>query len=160
MLPTNYKLVAVTNPAAIIDDASAVTNVIDTKGFDFVEICVMLGATDIALTALKVQEADAASDATTLTSGADVTDTVFGTAANDTGSTSTLPSATADNNIYKFEIDMRGRKRYLKPTITVGNGSVGGFVCAWANLWKGENEPTTAAQKGVAQLMRSPNLSA
>lgn len=158
MLPTNYRTVAVTNPAAILDNTSATTNVIDGRGFRFVEIFVMLGATDIALTALKVQEADASSDATTLTSGADITETVFGTAANDTGSTSSLPSATADNNIYKFEIDMRGRKRFLKPIITVGDGSAGGFVCAWANLHRGEQSPTTAAQKGVAQLMRVPAL--
>lgn len=158
MLPTNYKTVAVTNPAAILDDTSATTNVIDTKGFRYLEIFVMLGATDIALTALKVQEADAASDGTTLTSGADVSGTVFGTDANDTGSTSTLPSATDDNKLYKFEIDLRGRKRYLKPTVTVGNGSAGGFVCAWANLHVGEQEPTTASQKGIAQLMRVPAL--
>lgn len=158
MLPVDRKFVSVTPPAAIVDNASLTTNVIDTKGFRYAEVLVYVGATDIALTALKLQEADVASDATTLTSGADVTGSRFGTDANDTGSTSTLPSATDDNKFLKFEVDLRGRKRYLKPVVTFGDGSVGGFAAVWAELSRGENVPTTASQKGVSQLMRVPAL--
>lgn len=158
MIPVTRKLFGVTNPAAIIDNASLTTNVIDTKGFNFCRVVVWLGATDIALTALKLQEADAASDATTLTSGADVTGTVFGTAANDTGSTSTLPTATDDGKFYTFEVALQGRKRYLKPIVTVGDGAAGAFVVCWAELDRGEQVPTTATQKGVAQNVRMPAL--
>lgn len=158
MIPVTRKLFAVTPPAAIVDNASFTTNVIDCKGFNFARIVVFIGALDIALTALKLQEADAASDATTLTSGADITDSVFGTAANDTGSTSTLPSATDDNKFFTFEVDLRGRKRYLKPVITMGDGSTGGFVCCFAELDRAEQVPTTATQKGVSQNMRIPNI--
>jgi hypothetical protein len=151
---TDKKLVNAILPVAIVDNAAVSSLVIDTLGFGYLEIAVQLGATDIALTAFKVQEADAKTNSTTLTSGADVTGTVFGTDANDTGSTSTLPSATDDNKIYKFEIDLRGRKRYLQVQATVGNGSAGAFIAAIAALSRGAQVPTSAADKGVAQLMR------
>src|SRR4051812_48989854 len=109
-------------------------NVIDTLGCADVEIICTLGATDIALTALKVQESDTKSSATALTSGADITNTVMGTAANDTGVTSTLPSATDDNKLFSFKIDLRGRKRYLLPVVTFGSGSTGGFMSILAVL--------------------------
>lgn len=158
MLPVDKKFAPVLPPAAIVDNASPTTNVIDTLGFRYLEVFVFFGAMDIAATVLKLQEADAASDATTLTSGADVPGAVYGTSANDAGSTSTLPTATSDNTVFKFEVDLRGRKRYVKPVLTCGDGAAGTYVCAWAELSRGENTPTTAAQKGVAQNLRVPAL--
>jgi len=150
----NRKIVNAVIPATIVNNAAVSSLVIDTAGFEYLEIVVQLGATDIALTAFKVQEADAKTNSTTLTSGADVPGTVFGTDANDAGTTSTLPSATDDNKIYKFEIDLRGRKRYLQFQATVGNGATGAFIAAVAELSRGAQVPTSAADKGVAQLMR------
>lgn len=147
----NKKAFLVVPPAAIKNNASYTCNVIDTIGFADCEIIVLLGATDIALSALKVQEADAASDATTLTSGGDITATVFGTANNDTGSASTLPSATDDNKLFSFKIDLRGRKRYLQPVITVGSGSTGAFVSVVALLSRPTNGPRTAVEAGYSQ---------
>ncbi len=158
MMPEIPRLFAVTPPAAIVDNASFVTNVIDTKGFRFCRILLYLGATDIAMTALKVQEADAASDATTLTSGADIADLVVGTATTDAGGASALPSDTADNSFQAFEIDLRGRKRYLKLIATAGNGAAGTFAAAWAELHRAEKLPITAAEKGCAQVMKAPKL--
>lgn len=158
MIPVTSTLFNVTPPAAIVNNASLTCNVIDTLGYRFCRITVILGATDIALTALKVQESDVKASATALTSGADVTGAVFGTSNNDTGVASTLPAATDDNKFYTFEIDLRGRKRYLLPVVTIGNGSAGGFATVIAELDRGENVPTTAAQKGVAQNLRVPVL--
>lgn len=151
MKPTGYKTVIVTSPAAIVDNAAFTTNVIDTKGFSFAEIFVMLGELDIAVAALKVRE----SDSSDMSGAADITGTVFGTNNNDTGSASTLPADDADNTLYKFEIDLKGRKRYLDLSITGGNGAAGTYAAAWANLHEGDNVPATAAQKGIAQLMRA-----
>ena len=154
MYHVNRKIVNAIIPAAIANNAAVTSQVIDTLGFAYLEFVVQLGATDIALSAFKVQEADAKSSATALTSGADVTGLVFGTSTNDAGSTSTLPSATDDNKIFKFEIDLRGRKRYLQVQATVGNGTAGAFISAVAELSRGANVPTTAADKGIAQLLR------
>ena len=158
MIPVIDKLVAVTPPAAIVDNASLTCNVVDTLGFRFARYVFYFGAMDIAVATLKIQEADAKSSGTALTSGADITGAVFGTSTNDTGSTSTLPSATDDNKFFTVEIDLRGRKRYLNPVATMGDGAAGTFVAVHCELYRGENVPTTAAQKGVAQNLRVPVL--
>jgi hypothetical protein len=136
---TCQKVINVTPPAAIIDNNSAVTNSIDTTGFRYCQILVMLGATDIALTALKVQESD------TDGSYADITGLVFGASG-----APALPSATADNGVYAFNIDLRGRKKFLDLVITFGDGTVGGFVAAIALLFEGEELPDSATKRGLA----------
>jgi hypothetical protein len=158
MIPVTSNLFLVTPPAAIVNNASLTCNVIDTQGYRFARVTVILGATDIALTALKVQESDVKASATALTGGADITGAVFGTSNKDDGTASTLPSATDDNKFFTIEIDLRGRKRYLLPVVTIGNGSTGGFATVFVELDRGENTPTTAAQKGVSQNLRVPVL--
>jgi len=147
----NQKYFLVTPLASIIDNASAVTNVVDVSGFDSCPILVLYGAMDIATTVLKVQEADVASDATTLTSGADVTGLVFGTSTNSLDATSSLPTATSDNTIFAFHVDPRGRKKYLKPVVTLGDGTSGTFVTLLAILTRGSATPYTAATRGLSQ---------
>jgi hypothetical protein len=148
------KKVIVASPVAIVDNASFTTNVIDTKGWDYCVIDCILGATDIALTALKVQEAEATSSATALTSGADVTGLVFGTSADIAGTTSTLPSATNDDKVFTFEVDCKTRMRYLDVTATMGDGATGGFMAILATLYRGENPGTTASARGCQQILR------
>jgi len=150
----NNKYVTVYAPAAIVDNASLTTNVIDTKGYDYCTIIVQLGATDIGITALKVQEDDTTSSGTALTSGADVTGLVWGTSANHVGTTSTLPSGTNDDTIFVFEVDCRARKRYLDVTFTMGDGSTGGFATIIAVLSRGNNQLTTAAGRGATEILR------
>lgn len=150
-----YKTVLLTPPAAIVDDAAFTTAALDTKGFNHAEIFVAFGAMDIAATVTKVQE----SDDSGMSGAADVTGLIAGTSANDTGSTSTLPSASSDNTILKFEVDLRGRKRYLDLSLTGGNGSTGTYAVVWANLFEGEKPPTSASEKGCAQVFRAPYIS-
>lgn len=149
----NCKVVNVIPPVAIVDDASWTTTEIDTKGYDACAIYINLGATDIAAVALKVQESD--------TSGsdfADVTGLVYGTStlpAVDGGATSSLPSADDDGKVFAFFIDLKGRKRYLDVVATAGNGTAGTFASGIAVLYKAEQAPTTATDKGlVAQLIK------
>lgn len=158
MMPVQHEIRRVTSPAAIVDNASLTCQVVDTLGYRFARYVFYFGAMDIAATALKIQEADAKSSATALTSGADITGAVYGTSTNDAGSTSALPTATDDDKFFTVEIDLRGRKRYLNPVATMGDGAAGTFVCAWCELYRGEQVPTTAAQKGVSQNLRVPVL--
>ncbi len=145
------KVVALTPPAAIVDNAAFTTTALDTLGFRDAEIYVLFGAMDIATTVCKVQE----SDASDMTGAADITGCVCGTSTNDTGSTSTLPSATADNTLVKFEIPLAGRKRYLDLCVTGGDGSAGTYMTAWAVLKNPEVAPTLAAGKGCAQVLKA-----
>lgn len=150
----NAKLVSVTPPAAIVDNTSYTCNVIDTQGYDYCRIICHIGATDIAMAALKVQESDTKSNTTTLSSGADVTGLVFGTSTNIAGTTSSLPSSTADNTFQVFDIDLRGRKRYLLPVATAGDGAAGTYLAIHAELYNADAVPVTASECGAGDILR------
>lgn len=132
----------------VLDAATATSYVIDTAGLDYVSIDVLIGDTDIALTELKIQESDAITNSTTLTSGTDVTGLVYGA----TGAPA-LPSATDDNKIFSFEINTQARKRYLQVVLTAGNGTVGAAVSAQYTANKVSNMTLDAAGKGVAAVL-------
>lgn len=135
----------------VLDNATAVSYVIDTAGVDFVNIDCIIGATDIAMTALKVQESDVKSDATTLTSATDVTGLIYGTSAlPEDGTTSALPTATDDNKVYSFFVNTQGRKRYLQLVATAGNGTVGVAIAAVYNAGKVSNMDLSASGRGIA----------
>ena len=151
MTPTNEKIVGITPPAAIVDNAAFTTGAVDTLGFRYAEIYVYFGAMDIAATVCKVRE----SNSSDMSSPGDVTGCVCGTSTNDSGSTSTLPSATSDNTFIKFEIDLKGRKRYLDCEVTGGDGSAGTYMTAFAILKNPETSCDLAAAKGCAQVLRA-----
>jgi len=147
----NTKFVALTPPGAILDNTSPTTVALDTKGFDYARVVVLIGATDIALTALKLQESDTTSDANTLSSGADISGCVYGTSAlMGSSTTSSLPSATDDNKFFVFHVPLDARrKRYIDLTATIGDGAAGGYITAWAELYRAESVPNTSATRGV-----------
>jgi hypothetical protein len=144
------KLVSITPPAAIKDNAAWTTGEIDTKDWDWLTIICYLGATDIAIALLKVQESN--------TSGsgfADVTGLVMGTSTNIDGATSALPSATDDNTFQVFEIDLRNRKRYIDLSATAGDGTTGTFFAALGILSRSKSlAPVSLAERGVNELLR------
>lgn len=143
------KFVALTPPAAIVDNAAYTTAAVDTAGFRKLQILVLLGATDIAVAALKVQE----SEASDMTGAVDVTGLVVGTSLNIAGATSALPSATDDNKFMLFEVDLRGRMRYLDLAATAGDGSTGTYLTAIAILSDPVECPKTAAQRGCDEIL-------
>lgn len=149
MNPLHYtKTINVTPPTAILDDASAATTSINTVGYAYCQIWVALGASDVAMAALKVQEADADSGY------GDIVGTRVGTDTDTFGAATTLPSSTADNNLYCFDIDLRGRKAWLDLVATAGNGSTGTYISAWAILARSADGIATAAERGAATIMR------
>jgi len=144
------KFVSITPPAAIVDNASYTTASIDTAGFEYLEVFVFLGATDIAMTALKLQESD------TDGSYADVTGLIYGTSAGIAGTTAALPIATDDNKCFKFEVDLRGRKRYFDLVATAGDGTAGTFLTAFALLSRASDHPVSASERGFGNIVRVP----
>lgn len=145
----NVKFVNIVPPAAILDNASASTNEVDTLGYDYATIVLNLGATDIAMTALAVTESDS-----TGSGHANVTGLVWGTSANIDGSTSALPIATDDDTIQVAQIDLKGRKRYLDLTATFGDGTAGGFIAGVCILSRAEESPTTISAMGCNEVLR------
>ncbi|HZK81277.1 MAG TPA: hypothetical protein VFC46_09430 [Humisphaera sp.] len=138
---TQSKTINVAPPGALVNGGSVSCTAIDRKGFDYASVRVALGSTDAALTALKLQESDDNS------SYSDVPGLDFSV------SPATLPTSGAGNSVYSFDVDLRGRKRYLKPVITVGSGTNGAYVTVQADLSRAEQTPHDATSRGLAAAL-------
>lgn len=135
------KAVAITNPGAIVDNAAFTTNTIDTLGFRYLTIIVVLGALDIALAALKLRE----SDDSGMSGAVDVEGADFSV------SPATLPAATDDNKLYAIHVNLNGRKRYLDLSMTGGDGTAGTYASAIGILSRASEAPSSASGRGYAQ---------
>jgi hypothetical protein len=136
----NCKYVTIVPPAAIIDNDSATTTEVDTLGYDYAEIVLTLGATDIAMTALAVTQSDA-----TGSGHAAITGATFDGGTDIAGGTLALPSATDDDQVCVFQINLEGKKRFLDLTATFGDGTAGGFIAGACRLSRGAVTETTSA---------------
>lgn len=127
-------------PQARINNAAVTCAALDRKGFDYANIKLLLGATDVGLTVCKLQESD---DNVTFTdvSGADFS--ISGT----------LPASTDSNKVFEWDVDLRARKRYLRPAITIGNGTLGAFIAVLVQLFRAEQTPATPTARGAAQVL-------
>lgn len=125
--------------AATVDDGTFTAIPIDTRGYNEAYFVFQLGATDIAMTALKLQESD--------TSGGTYTD-VPGAAFGATGAPA-LPTANDDGNSFQINLRLDGRKPFLRLLATAGNGSTGVAAYAYAVLLSPSVWPQTAAERGV-----------
>jgi len=124
-------------------NGATTTGVIDTLGYDFAEIDVAATSSNNVTnnpSVLKLSESD---DATTYTDVSGfVGDTDF-----------TIPNVytnTASDWNVKFSVDCRPRKRYMKVSVTPITTQI---FTAIANLHKGDEGPTTAAEAGVDALV-------
>lgn len=152
----DHKHVVVVAPGAILDNTSPVSAVIDCRGFNHCTIDVQLGALDVALTALKLQESDVKADANSLTGGTDVPGCVYGTSTdNETGAAAVLPTATDDNKVFTFDVPLRGRKRFLDLIATIGDGTAGGYIAATARLSQGGVSRRTKTLRNQGGYLRA-----
>jgi hypothetical protein len=113
---------------------------VDRSGFDYAVIRVTIGANDAGFATFKLQESD---DDSTFT---DVPGSDFSV------SPLTLPSASNGDTLWEWQVDLRGRMRYLKPALTAGNGVAGVFAAVVAELSRAEQAPYTATEQGLAGL--------
>lgn len=129
-------------------NGATATALFDTLGFNTCTINVNMTTADSTtnkLTTLKISE----SDDTVVTNFVDITAFVGGT---NTGNfTLPAPSTTTNQpNLYKFNIDLRGRKRYLKVTATPPTTQ---SITVWADLHKPQQSPVTAAAAGAVAVV-------
>jgi hypothetical protein len=136
-------------PPEEVNAASMTVTEIDCLNFDYCTILIVTGVTDKALTALTVTESD-----TPGSNHANVTGLIFGTSTTTDGNTSSLPTATDDNEIRVCEIDLRLRKRYLDVTTTVASGTAGANLCLLAILSRGDQPPFTTTERNIDELLR------
>jgi hypothetical protein len=129
--------------------AQTAQHTIDTLGFSYASIDVVFEAaaatTDAICRALKIEESDASGSGF-----ADITALVGG----GTGGFS-IPSSgsrTSGSNVVRINLDVRGRKRYLRVNATPVAASV---VASVARLGRGEAGASDASSSGVQVVVNA-----
>jgi hypothetical protein len=142
-------------PASVTGNAAP--QVIDTNGYEYLELVVELGAgpATTAMTVLKLQESDVEGSSTTLTNGTDVPGCIAGTSLTLAAPTSLYPETPtnpasalpANNNVLiLFNVDLKGRKRFLLPIISTGAAQAT-LLSAIARLSRAEVAPHLPSQQ-------------
>lgn len=116
------------NTKTVVGYINATTNVIstmtaefDTRGFSFAKLIVLGGGTGAASSGTnnKVEEGDTTSSYATFAGYIQGTDWTGATTTNETSLAKVI-----------YNVDLRGRKRYLKVTGTYATGSIGAMILA------------------------------
>lgn len=139
---SNTKTVAKIGTADTLTNQTA-THVIDTLGYGYASIDVVFepsaATTDAICLACRVDESDASG------SGFVAIDGLVGNAANGFA-IPTSGSKTADSNVVRLNLDLRGHKRYLRVSATPVAASV---VATVVRLGRAAEGVVSAAQAGV-----------
>jgi hypothetical protein len=138
---TATKTINVAPPGALVKSASVTCNSVDRHGFDYATFKIVLGTTDTPFTALKLQESD---DNATWT---DISGLDYSIAP------AVLPGASDGTHVFGFDVDLRGRKRYLRPLITLGSGTNGAYITVVADLSRPEQAPKDATTRGLTGVL-------
>lgn len=140
------KTVADLGTADTATNATSQTS-IDTLGFSYAAVDVIFekvaaaGTNSAVAIACKLQHGD------TTSSYSDIVAFTGGTATSATvGYTIPTPGNTADTNVVRFNVDLRGKRRYLNVFATPQVASVVAVNC---RLSKGVNAPVSASEAGV-----------
>jgi hypothetical protein len=123
--------------------ATALTGILDTKGFDYAQINVMeIGTTAGGqITQLALSEGNTAITAITSATGNTLTTFTGGTAVDATHGFVLGTGSSGVSGVHQLNIDLRGRKRYLFMSFTPTKDSV---AVAWANMTRAEQSPPAA----------------
>lgn len=129
-----------------VTNGATVTANIDTLGYKRARVRIIMGTSDGTSdnpSVCKLGEADV----TNATSFSDITAFV-----GDGAGGWTIPNAnTSDPNVYEFDVDLRGRKRYLKATVSPTTTQQTVLV---ADLAGGDTAPVTTTEMGVHAVVR------
>jgi hypothetical protein len=137
------KTVASIGTADTATDATF-AHTIDTLGYDYASVDVVFEAGTASTQDLALALSLSQSDVDAATSYSTITEFVGGGSGGFTIPTSMSSTA---SNVARFNLDLRGKKRYLKVSATPADDSV---VCSVARLGKADVGPANASEAGVA----------
>ncbi len=139
MVPATKTVIAII-PISKTNGATATGEIIDTKGFDYVQIGIVASTADVVsntLSVLKIEEGDTTSSFATFAGAVSGTDYTIATNAY---------TSTTNQNVWSFGVDTRARKRYLRVSASPQTTMVIGGT---AVLSRAEKMPVTAAEAGA-----------
>lgn len=123
------------------------SHVIDTLGYDYASVDVVFrsntASTDAVALVLALQQSDTDAD----TAYANITTFVGGGSG---GFTIPATSSSAASNVARFNVDLRGKSRYLRVRATPTTASI---ICSNARLGRGEAGASGADRTGVAVVV-------
>ena len=126
---------------AKVVDAGSIALAVDTRGFSHASVDVAFepvaaaGTASAIASVLKLESSDTNGSFASLTGFVGGTDFTIPTPAN-----------TSDTTVVRFDVDLRGRKRYLNVASTL---TTSGGCAAVVRLSKAANGPDSASEKGV-----------
>lgn len=139
--------------------AGTVMGSVDTQGYDFLAIDVVAGTGEAASTALETLRMCESDDTTLLTAytDGDAVTAFVGAAAASTSAGFVLPAlSTTKQNVYRFNIDLRGRKRYIGVNFAPEKQTVGvGLTAILARSETGPAMATAATSADGARVIVS-----
>lgn len=145
-------------PSATNSSSTSTTTAFDTAGYDYLELVFSQGtvSTGLTLSTLALQEGDSSTTATTNITGAiaGTSTPLFASA----GAGSNLPSSSTNGTLQVFNIDLKGRKRWMNLS-AIASSSTGLPCDAIARLSRSERAPESAAQYGANQVFQVPQAS-
>lgn len=123
--------------------AGTVFGAVDTRGYDFAVINLEAGTGDAASTAVTTLRLCEDDTAPTAYSDGDAITACVGAAATSTSAGFVLPAlSSSKKNVYQFNLDLRGRKRYIGLNFAPTKQTVG--VGCQINLFRPADGPAMA----------------
>jgi len=143
MLPQGKQVICIAQ--ASTTNAATATGNVDTLGYDFLTLDVIMSTSDDTTnnpTVFKLAE----SDDTVVTNFADITAFV----GDGTGGWTIPAAVTSGDWGVKFNVDLKGRKRYLKLSVSPLTTQV---ITAIGNLYRGDEAPVNTTAADVKALI-------
>jgi hypothetical protein len=136
--------------------AGTVFGAVDTIGFNFAAIDLVAGTVnqaETAVTTLRLCESDTNSAMSAYSNGTPITAAV-GAAAVSTSAGFVLPAlSSTKQNVFRFNVDLRGRKRYIGVNFAPTGQTIG--VSASAKLFRSHTDPAMATAATTESGARS-----
>jgi hypothetical protein len=129
--------------------AGTATGRVDTLGYNFLQLNLLEATANVVSnkpTVLKITE----SDTTNLTDAVAIVKFTGGTATSTSVGFVIAAANTSATSITSFNIDLRGRKRYLFLSVSPATTQI---VGAWGFLARAKEAPATAALAGTKQII-------
>jgi len=123
---------------------TVLTGSIDTKGFSYLSIGVLANSTAAVHTTVANNALEESDDNSTFSA--------ISAAASGTGFTPTTVTVASSGPKIIYNVDLRGRKRYLK--VTVGLAATATSVGIFGTLSRASDAPVSATEQGAAYLVQ------
>lgn len=131
-------------PVAV--STNAVTSQVDTLGFDYLTVRTIF---DTAASTSNLTVAYKLGDGDTSTAHTDIA--VF-TAGGASGPTIPTAANTSGGEVYRFMVDLKGRKRYIK--LTTQEGTAARLGTTLATLSRADDAPDSVTEMGCTMMQR------